>query len=169
MKENLRNWTGTIGALAVIGALTLGGVPSMAKGRKAASGPSLLLTKTDSRISATQSKKTGSQTSATQAKKEGSQTAKATQSKKAANQDSAAQPRKAPKANKAKGLEGTKVNINTALAEELAKLPRVGAKAAQRIVDYRSAHKSFKSVDELRNVKGIGPKVLEGIRPYATL
>jgi comEA protein len=170
MKENLRNWIGTIGALAVIGALTLGSVPSMAKGQKPASRPAVLVTKTDSRISATHSKKAGTQSAATQAKKEGGQAAPAARSsKKASKQDSAAQPKKAPKASKAKVLEGSKVNINTASAEELAKLPRVGAKAAQRIVDYRSAHKSFKSVDELRNVKGIGPKVFEGIRPYATL
>ncbi len=48
-------------------------------------------------------------------------------------------------------------------------LPHIGVKVAQRIVEYRSAHKGFKSVDELRNVKGCGPKVLERIRPYVTL
>jgi comEA protein len=168
MKKDLRNWIGTLGALAIIGALTLGSLPASAKGTKA-SRPSVLLTKTDSRISAAHSKKTKSQTSPSHAKKDGNQGVPATRTKKAANQDTAAQPKKAKKADKAKALDGTKVNINTATAEEFARLPHVGAKAAQRIVEYRSAHASFKSVDELRNVKGIGPKVLEGIRPYATL
>ena len=77
--------------------------------------------------------------------------------------------KKAPRAVKAKLPQGAKVNINSASAEELAKLPRVGPKMAQRIVEYRTAHKSFKSVDELRNVKGIGPKVLDGMRSYLSL
>ena len=77
--------------------------------------------------------------------------------------------KKAAKPAKAKLAQGAKVNINTASADELAKLPRVGPKMAQRILEYRSAHKSFKSVDELRNVKGIGPKVLDGMRPYLAL
>ena len=77
---------------------------------------------------------------------------------------------KAPKVSKAEHLKaGKPINLNTASAEEMSGLPHVGAKVAQRIVEYRSAHKGFKSVDELRNVKGCGPKVLEGIRPYVTL
>ena len=77
--------------------------------------------------------------------------------------------KKAPRAVKAKLAQGAKVNINTASADELTKLPRVGPKMAQKIVEYRTAHKSFKTVDELRNVKGIGPKVLDGMRPYLAL
>ena len=71
-----------------------------------------------------------------------------------------------PKA--AKTIEG-KINLNSASAEELDALPRIGPKVAQRMVEYRTAHNGFKTVDELRNVKGIGPKVLEAIRPYLTL
>ena len=162
MEKELRNWIGTLGALAIIGALTLGALPVSAKGPKAGSRPSVLVTKrAESRTSATHAK-------AAHAKKTGSRPS-AAQSKKSGGQDKATQDKKAPKTSRAKLPEGTKVNINTATAEELAKLPHVGAKAAQRIVEYRSAHTSFKSVDELRNVKGIGPKVIEGIRPYATL
>jgi competence protein ComEA len=84
-------------------------------------------------------------------------------------QQTSAQAKKAPRAGKAKLPEGTKINVNSATVEELSKLPRVGPKMAQRIVEYRTAHKNFKSVDELRNVKGVGPKVLEGIKPYVIL
>jgi comEA protein len=76
---------------------------------------------------------------------------------------------KAHKSAKAPKLPEGKINLNTATAEQLDALPRIGPKVAQRIVDYRSEHKSFKSIDELRNVKGVGAKVLEAIRPYLTL
>ena len=79
-----------------------------------------------------------------------------------------AKPTKAP-ARKTKALPAEKVNLNTASAAQLSALPRIGPKVAQRIVEYRTAHKAFRSVDELRNVKGVGPKVLDGIRPYVTL
>jgi competence protein ComEA len=79
---------------------------------------------------------------------------------------------KAPKASagrKAKALPEGKVNLNEASIEQLATLPKVGPKMAQRIVDYRTAHKGFKTIEELRNVKGIGPKVLDGLRPHLSL
>jgi comEA protein len=63
----------------------------------------------------------------------------------------------------------SKIKLNAATAEQLESLPRIGPKTAQRIVEYRDAHDGFKKVDELRNVKGIGPKVLELIRPHVTL
>lgn len=54
------------------------------------------------------------------------------------------------------------VNINKASAEELANtLTGVGVKKAELIVQYREAHGDFKSVEELTNVKGIGPAILE--------
>ncbi len=59
------------------------------------------------------------------------------------------------------------ININTATAEELADfLPGVGEVKAQRIVAYRETAGGFDSVDELLQVKGIGPKTLEALRPY---
>ncbi|ROV51751.1 ComEA family DNA-binding protein, partial [Neisseria chenwenguii] len=48
------------------------------------------------------------------------------------------------------------VNINTAGEAELETLPGVGPAKAKAIVAYRSQHGQFKSVDELKNVKGIG-------------
>jgi competence protein ComEA len=50
------------------------------------------------------------------------------------------------------------VNINSADAAQLAFLPRVGVKAAQRIVDYRKEHGSFKKTSDLMQVKGFGTK-----------
>jgi competence protein ComEA len=61
------------------------------------------------------------------------------------------------------------VNINTADATQLAYLPHVGAKAAQRIVDYRKAHGSFAKVTDLMEVKGFGEKSFERLRPFLTV
>lgn len=61
------------------------------------------------------------------------------------------------------------VNVNTATAEQLAFLPRTGAKAAQRIEEYRKAHGSFQRIEDLMEVKGIGEKQLNVLRPYITV
>jgi competence protein ComEA len=58
-----------------------------------------------------------------------------------------------------------KINLNSAGVEELATLPRVGPVLAQRIVDWRQQHGSFGSVEELDAVEGVGPKLLEALRP----
>ena len=58
---------------------------------------------------------------------------------------------------------GGKINLNTAGAEELATLPRVGPVLAQRIVDWRKQHGNFQRVEELDAVDGFGPKLLEGL------
>ncbi|MDD9973567.1 MAG: ComEA family DNA-binding protein, partial [Candidatus Poribacteria bacterium] len=58
------------------------------------------------------------------------------------------------------------LNINTASAEELQTLPNIGAGMAQRIIDYRTQHGNFTSVDALQKVKGIGAKTLEKLRPF---
>lgn len=53
-----------------------------------------------------------------------------------------------------------KVNINTATVEELTTIKGVGNTKAQSIIDYRTQHGAFKSVNDLANVKGIGEKSL---------
>ena len=57
--------------------------------------------------------------------------------------------------------DGGKVNINTASVEELTQLQKVGPKTAERIVAYRNDNGPFKTVDDLKNVKGVGDKILE--------
>ncbi len=61
-----------------------------------------------------------------------------------------------------------KVNINTADAQELATLPGVGAVKAEAIIKYRKANGKFKNVNGLKEVKGIGDKIIEKIKPEAT-
>ncbi len=61
------------------------------------------------------------------------------------------------------------VNINSANAEQLTLLPRVGEVVAQRIVDFREENGEFKSFEDMLLVRGIGEKSFELIKPYITL
>ncbi len=56
-----------------------------------------------------------------------------------------------------------KIDLNSASVAQLEELHGVGAKTAAAIVAYREAHGSFKSVDDLKHVKGIGEKKLSKI------
>jgi competence ComEA-like helix-hairpin-helix protein len=61
------------------------------------------------------------------------------------------------------------VNINTADVAQLSLLPRVGARAAQRIVDYRKEHGNFQKATDLMQVKGFGDKTFERLSSYITV
>ena len=61
------------------------------------------------------------------------------------------------------------VNINSADAVQLSLLPRVGAKAAQRIVDYRREHGLFKKTSDLMQVKGFGDKKYQHLASYLSV
>ena len=61
------------------------------------------------------------------------------------------------------------ININTATAEELTELPRIGDVTAARIVKWREENGPFTTTDELMNVQGIGERVYERIRPHVTV
>ena len=60
---------------------------------------------------------------------------------------------------------GATIDLNSATAEELGTLPRVGPVLAQRIVDWRKEHGRFSTVEELDAVDGVGPKMLETLLP----
>ncbi|WP_344064663.1 ComEA family DNA-binding protein [Terrabacter lapilli] len=64
---------------------------------------------------------------------------------------------------------GGPVSLNTADAASLDALPGVGPVLAQRIVDWRTEHGRFTSVDELGEVSGIGDKLMAQLRPKVTL
>lgn len=61
------------------------------------------------------------------------------------------------------------VNVNSADASQLALLPRVGPKAAERIIAYRTEHGPFKKTSDLLQVKGIGAKTFERLSQYVTV
>ncbi len=61
------------------------------------------------------------------------------------------------------------VNVNQATAKQLEALPGVGKVTAEQIVAYRTQKGPFASVDDLGNVKGIGPKTLEKLRPLVAV
>lgn len=63
----------------------------------------------------------------------------------------------------------SKVNINTASAEELQTLTGIGEKKAQAIIDYRTQNGNFQSIDQLTEVDGFGEKTVEKLRDSITI
>ena len=75
----------------------------------------------------------------------------------------------APVVADAKPTPSGKVNLNSASAEQLTALPGVGPALAARIVEHRQKQGSFRSVQELMNVRGIGEKNLAKIQGYLSV
>ena len=77
------------------------------------------------------------------------------------------------KGKKGRGLAGTgsvePVHLNTASVDDLEELPGVGPALAQRVVDYRTQHGAFHSVDDLRQVSGFGGQRFENLASMIAL
>jgi competence ComEA-like helix-hairpin-helix protein len=56
-------------------------------------------------------------------------------------------------------------DLNSARVEDFMELPGIGEKLAQRLVEYRRSHSGFRSVEDLRKVRGIGVKRMKRLRP----
>ena len=82
----------------------------------------------------------------------------------AAQQASAASSSK-PVATKTAAALVAPVNLNTATQSQLESLPGIGPKAAERILEYRQKNGSFKKIEDLMNVKGIGEKSFLKLKP----
>lgn len=64
---------------------------------------------------------------------------------------------------------GSPIDLNTASAADLDTLPGVGPVIAERIIDYRETNGSFSSVDELAEIDGISPAMVDELRPLVTV
>jgi len=62
-----------------------------------------------------------------------------------------------------------KLNINTATREQLMSLPGIGPAFGKRIVEYRQQHGQFTKIEDLMNVKGLGPKRFDKIKDKVTI
>lgn len=85
------------------------------------------------------------------------------------SQPTAAKPAAAAKSAKPAASATAPVNLNTATQVQLESLPGLGAKAAERILEYRQKNGRFKKVEDLMNVKGIGEKSFLKLKPLLTV
>src|SRR5207248_10603278 len=63
-------------------------------------------------------------------------------------------------------LPGERVDLDRADVTEITRLPRIGPAFAQRIVAWRQQHGAFGSLARFDSVPGVGPKLIESLRPY---
>ena len=73
-----------------------------------------------------------------------------------------------PSGSKAASVQAP-INLNSATTTELESLPGIGPATAQRIVEYRQQHGSFKKIEELMNVRGIGEASFLKIKALVSL
>ena len=86
-----------------------------------------------------------------------------------AAQEKAAAGKRPAAAKTAAASPAAPVNLNTATAAQIATLPGIGPKAAERIIEYRQKSGGFKKIEELMNVKGIGEKSFLKLKPLLTV
>ena len=79
------------------------------------------------------------------------------------------QEKTAPTSDKNKNSSGGLININTADEKELQKIRGVGPAIAQRIIDFREQNGNFKSIEEIKKVRGIGEKTFEKMKDSITV
>lgn len=63
----------------------------------------------------------------------------------------------------------SRINVNKADQETLKTLPGIGPAYSKRIIEYRQEHGGFKTIGELKKIKGIGEKRLEKLEPFVKL
>ena len=74
-----------------------------------------------------------------------------------------------PQAPSAQAAAPAPLNLNTATATQLETLPGIGPATAKRILEYREKNGSFKKIEELMNVPGIGEKSFLKLKPLITV
>jgi hypothetical protein len=63
---------------------------------------------------------------------------------------------------------GERIDLDRADVTEITRLPRIGPALAQRIVAWRAEHGAFGSLARLDSVSGVGPRLLDALRPWVT-
>jgi comEA protein len=68
-----------------------------------------------------------------------------------------------------KKITAGQININTAKVRDLARLPRIGTRTAERIIEFRKQNGIFQSIEDIQKVPGIGEKTFEQIKPFISI
>ncbi len=64
---------------------------------------------------------------------------------------------------------GKRINLNAATKTDLLSLPGIGEGIAEQILIFRDEHGAFTSLDQLKKIKGIGPKKFDRLRPFVVI